>query len=424
MRNVFLILLMLTAGAWSEPEVKPRVEAVLPAALELYRWLHANPELSGQEKNTAARLASELQALGMEVHTGVGGHGLVALLRSGRPGPLVLYRADMDALPVTEATGLPYASRNQGVMHACGHDIHMATAVGTMAVLKSLAGSWGGTVVLVAQPAEEAGAGAVRMLEDPRFGTLLEPLGKPVLCLALHDTTEVPAGQVQLLSGYVSANVDSLDIVIHGRGGHGARPDRAIDPIVIGSEIVLALQTIVSRRLEPGEPAVVTVGRFEGGTKHNIIPSQATMMLTVRSYGDESRQRILEEIRRVVINVARAHAAPQDPDIVVLDDFTPSVYNDPDWTERLQGVFTQAVGADNVRPFKPSTGGEDFCEFSRRLGCPGVMFELGAVDPQTFAGGGPVPGLHSDLFAPAPEPTLRTGILLATLGLLAGLAGP
>ena len=387
---------------------------VMADPLELYRWFHTHPELSNKETQTAARLAQELKTLGLEVTEGIGGTGIMAILRGKPGGPVVLYRADMDALPVQEATGLAYASQVPEVMHACGHDLHMACAVAALGELAKKRDQWSGTIVFVGQPAEEIGAGAKAMLADPRFAQVLQKAGgTPRLAFALHDSATLPVGQISLSDGYINANVDSVDIVVHGLGGHGAHPDSAIDPIVMASEIVLSLQTIISRRLEPGAKAVITVGKFVAGSKHNIIPPKAELALTVRSYDEPTRQRLLSEIRHVAQNVAAAYHAPKPPEVKVDEaDFTPSVYNDPTWTKRLMPVFEKRLGKANLIEQSPSMGGEDFSEFSRRLKIPGVMFSLGAVDPALVKKGGPLPGLHSDKFAPDAGPALKVGAQL------------
>jgi amidohydrolase len=396
---------------------------VMADPLELYRWFHTHPELSTKEKQTAARLAQELKKLGLEVEEGIGGTGIMAILRGKPGGPVVLYRADMDALPVQEATGLAYASQVPEVMHACGHDLHMACAVAALGALAQKRDQWSGSIVFVGQPAEEIGAGAKAMLADPRFAQVLQKAGgTPRLAFALHDSATLPVGQVSLSDGYINANVDSVDIVVHGLGGHGAHPDSAVDPIVMASEIVLSLQTIISRRLEPGAKAVITVGKFVAGSKHNIIPPKAELALTVRSYDEATRQRLLSEIRHVTQNVAAAYHAPKPPEVKVLEsDFTPSVYNDPVWTRRLLPVFEKRLGKANLIEQSPSMGGEDFSEFSRRLKIPGVMFSLGAVDPALVKKGGPLPGLHSDRFAPDAGPALKVGAQLVEDCLLEAL---
>ena len=436
-RALTLMLLLLVSCA-STSRARPRglaipkerlertIEAGAAEILEQYRWFHQHPELSHQEVNTSNHLATAVEQLGLTVHRGIGGHGFVGVLEAGRAGrgPVVLYRADMDALPVVEQTGLPYTSKKPGLMHACGHDIHMAVALGALTVMAELKEQWEGTILFVAQPAEEKGAGAELMLKDPKFSALLAKLGKPRLALALHDSADLPAGSVGLSGGYVTANVDSVDITFYGKGGHGAKPHESIDPIVMASEAVLALQTIVARRIAPDKRAVVTVGKFSAGSTHNIIPPTAELLLTVRSYEDEVRSQLLAEISHIAKNVAAAHRAPRPPEVRVDPDFTPSGRNDEQWSKRLTQRFQWAVGAKNVVPNPPTMVGEDFALFSRRLGIPGVMWRLGAVNPQKFAATklSELPGLHSDQWAPDAERTLPVGVLTAVVALLEGLA--
>jgi hippurate hydrolase len=432
MRVIWVVAVTLfSLQSWAKPSVdviRSTTAAELSKTEKLYKWFHQNPELSDAEKNTAKKLATELRSIGLEVFEGIGGHGVVGILRGQGKGKgrVVLYRADMDGLPVVERTGLSYASRNPGVMHACGHDVHMAVALGAIRVLKALERDWAGTLIFVGQPAEEIGKGARMMLADPRFKKILKKVGRPSLAVALHDAADLPAGQVSMRSGFVNANVDSVDIIVRGKGGHGARPHEAIDPVVIGAEIVMSLQTIVSRRLPAGTKAVVTVGKFAAGTKHNIIPPSAELLLTVRSYEDGVRNKLLSQIRRTAIQVARAHGATQDPLIKVRDEYTPAAYNDPTWTKKLRATFTSALGAKSVHEHGPSLGGEDFGRFSRTLKIPGVMWKLGTVKASVYrrTRGKGLPGLHSDKFAPAPGPTLRTGMLTATLAIVEGLSQP
>ena len=410
MMRFFLMLICLTMPAVANP-------------LELYRWFHAHPELSNREKQTSRRLAQELKSLGLEVEEGIGGYGIMAILR-GRPGgPVVLYRADMDALPVQEATGLPYASQVPGVMHACGHDLHMACAVAALGDLSKKRKQWTGTLVFVGQPAEELGDGAKRMISDPKFQKFLERAGgKPRMAFALHDSATLPVGKISLSPGYIAANVDSVDITVHGLGGHGAHPDTAIDPIVMASEIVLSLQTIVSRRLKPGAKAVITVGKFSAGSKHNIIPPKAELALTVRSYDEKTRQQLLAEIRHISHNIAAAYHAPKPPDVRHQEsDSTPSCYNDPNWVTRLRPILVTRLGAKNVVKQEPSMGGEDFSEYSRMLKIPGVMFNLGAVEPRKVQKGEALPGLHSDRFTPDAGPAIELGSQLVQACLLEAL---
>ncbi len=383
--------------------LREAVAAELASLVELYQWFHRNVELSNKEEKTAARFASEVRAAGWTVTEKIGGHGVVGVLRNGE-GPLVLARIDMDGLPVTEETGLPYASATPGVMHACGHDSHLAMGVGLARALVRLKDHWKGTVALVGQPAEELGLGAKQMLEDPKFHAALP--GKPVACLSVHDLTE-PAGTVGICPGYASANVDSIDITVHGKGGHGAWPHKTVDPIVIGAEIVLALQTIVSRKLPPGTRAVVTVGAFQSGTKHNIIPPEAKLQLTVRSYEDEVRSKLLSEIRRIAAKVSEAHGAPKAATVEERDIYTPAVYHDPALSARVRAVCERLLGKDKVLEVQPVMGGEDVGRFFTHFKIPGLQIRVGGAR----AGHDPAISLHSPFWSVDPEPTLRAGTL-------------
>ncbi len=409
--------------------VRALADREYPSLFELYRHFHAHPELSLNEEKTSARLAEELRRAGYEVTERVGGWGVVAVLKNGA-GPTVLVRADMDALPVREQTGLPYAStvtardsagNEVGVMHACGHDIHMTSLVGTARALAQLRTHWAGTLILIGQPAEEAGGGAARMLADGLFTRF----PRPDFCLALHDNAEMPAGQLGYTPGFSTANVDSVDITVRGLGGHGAYPHRTKDPVVLAAQIVLALQTIVSREIEAGDPAVVTVGSIQGGTKHNIIPDEVKLQVTVRSHTDTARQQVLAAIPRIVRGQALAAGLPEDrmPLVNIHQEYTPAVYNDPELAERVAGVFRTHFGETNVIRRLPRMGGEDFSEYGRTAErVPICMFNLGAVAPEVYAAsqrtGQSLPGLHSPRFAPAPEPTLKTGIMATTLAVL------
>ncbi len=401
----------------------------VPAWIALYQHLHANPELSLQEVKTAARVAEELRQAGYNVTTNVGGHGVVGVLKNGS-GPTVLVRADMDALPVQEQTGLPYAStattkdragNEVSVMHACGHDIHMTSFIGTAQVLAQLKDRWQGTLVMVGQPAEEAGDGAHNMIKDG----LYTRFPKPDYAIGLHDNSELPAGVLGYTPGFSAANVDSVDITVRGVGGHGAHPDKTKDPVVLASQIVLALQTIVSREIKAGDPAVVTVGSIHGGTKHNIIPEEVKLQLTVRTYADAVRQEVLNAIRRIVRGQAIAAGVPEDrmPIVEIDSEGTPAVYNDPALTERLATVFRTTFGDTNVVQRKPSMGGEDFSRYGRtEHKLPICMFSLGAVARSKFEEsqrtGQPLPALHSSRFVADPEPTLKTGVTATTVAVL------
>ena len=444
--TIFLVcpitLALCPTGVGAQPEVSaPRpgdeaavsnwIEGHLEGLAALYRHLHANPELSLEEEATAARVAVELRAAGYAVTESVGGHGVVGVLENG-PGATVLLRGDMDGLPVTEATGLPYASTvivtrpggvETGVMHACGHDVHTANLVGTAQLLAELRARWSGTVVVVAQPAEELGLGARGMLG----AGLLDRFPGPDYALALHVSSELPAGEVGYTAGWAAANVDSVDITVHGRGGHGARPHQASDPIVTSAYLVTALQTLVSRRVDPVAPAVVTVGSIHGGTKHNVIPDSVHLQLTVRSYSDEVRTQLLDGIRQLAIDVCRSFECPRPPEIEVKDTYTPAVYNDPELTTGAARLFSSLLGEERVIAVPAGMGGEDFGMLPRAAGVPGMLYRLGSVDPAAVAaaaaGGDALPSLHSSRYAPLPEPTLRTGVrTLAHLAL--GLLSP
>ncbi len=406
-------LLLLLALAGSPADAFGPIEASLQA---LYRDLHRAPELSNQEGKTAARLANELRALGVEVTTGVGGHGVVGVLRNGA-GPTLLLRTDLDALPVREETGLPIASRvtardDDGktvpVMHACGHDLHMTAWIGAARVLASSKSRWRGTVVLVGQPAEEKGAGAARMLA----AGLYKRFGKPDHALALHVSAELPSGSVGLTAGFALANVDSVDVTVFGRGGHGAYPHKTIDPIVIAARIVLGVQTLVSRESNPLEPAVVTVGSIHGGAKHNVIPDEVKLQLTVRSYEERVRRALLDGIRRIAEAEAMAARAPRKPEVAFTEG-TPATYNDPALTERAAAVLARVLGKEAVHRPPPVMGGEDFSEYGR-AGVPALIFMIGAV-PHAKAeaartSGAPLPSLHASAFAPDLGPALRTAV--------------
>jgi hippurate hydrolase len=380
--------------------LKGAVGTELASLVELYKWFHQNAELSLKEERTAAKFAAELRSAGWTVTEKIGGHGVVALLKNG-DGPLVFARVDMDGLPVKEETGLPYASTGDA-MHACGHDSHLSIGVGLARVLAKLRDRWSGTVVLVGQPAEEIGKGSRMMLDDPRFMPLIP--GKPAACLSVHDFAHA-AGTVGVCPGFASANVDSIDLKIIGRGGHGAWPHLAVDPVVIGSEIVMSLQTIVARKLAPGTKAVVTVGSFHAGTKHNVIPNEALLQLTVRSYEQAVREKLLAEIRHIAESISEAHHAPMKPEITYGETPTPAVYHDPALTGRMQGVFERLLGKDRVWIGEPVMGGEDFGRFPQHFGVPGLQFRVGGAR----AGQDPAIGLHSSRWSVDPEPTLEAG---------------
>ncbi len=410
-------------------------EAELAYMEALYLHLHQNPELSLREFETAARMAEEFAAAGYEVTTEVGRTGVVGLLRNG-DGPAVMLRADMDALPVKELTGVEYASRVMAkdlfgrevpVMHACGHDIHMANLVGVARKLSNIRDRWRGTLVLVAQPAEERGLGARAMLEDGLFTRF----PRPDYNLGLHVSSNLATGQTGYKPGYAMANVDSVDIIVHGTGGHGASPHLTHDPIVLSAYIITALQTLVSRNLNPIEDGVVTVGAIRGGTKHNIISDRVDMQLTVRSYTDENRALLLEGIARIAKAQAMAMGLPEDrlPEVRVKNEYTPALYNDPALSERLAAVLRAELGEQNVVLQTQVMGGEDFARFGLdEPRIPGFYFRLGGADPQALAAahaeGRELPSNHSPYFLPEHKETLRTGVRAMTAAALDLLARP
>lgn len=436
---VALLVVVWQAGRAAEsaherlPELVPEVQRILGKHYDdleqLYKHLHANPELSYQEEKTSARLAQELRKLGFSVTERVGGYGVVGVLKNGA-GPTVMVRADMDALPVVERTGLPYASkvrvkdaegRDVGVMHACGHDMHMACWVGTARVLTELKDRWSGTLVFIGQPAEERGGGAKAMLEDG----LYTRFPKPDFALALHCDGFTPHGVVAVTEGLALANVDSVDIIVKGQGGHGSAPHTTIDPIVIAARIVLDLQTLVSRETDPLDSAVVTVGSIHGGTKHNIIPNEVKMQLTVRSFKTSVRHHLLKGIERIAKAAALAARAPEPEVIVHADEFTPAMVNDVQLTRKTAAALRAALGEDNVVSKPPVMGGEDFSRFGL-AGVPICMFRLGTESPKRLDeaanGGRPLPSMHSDSYYPVVEPTLKTGVQAMSAAVLNLLA--
>jgi amidohydrolase len=412
-----LLLVFLVVSAYAQAPSSKEVEAAYPDAHALYLDLHQNPELSSHETQTAAKLAGRLRGLGYEVTEHVGGTGIVAILKNGA-GPTVMLRTELDALPVEEKTGLSYASKvhakddaghDVAVMHACGHDLHMASILGTAAIMAHSKDTWHGTLMLIGQPAEETISGAKGMLDDG----FLKKFPKPDVAVALHVGNLLPAGKVGIVPGTFDTNADSLRITIYGKGGHGSAPHTAIDPIVIAARTILALQTIASREVKPGEMAVITVGYIQAGTKNNIIPDQAELGLTVRTYKAEVRKQILAAIARITKAEAEAAGAPRTP-LIEHYESTDSVYNDPALAQRLKGTLEAALGKDNVVIEEPITGSEDFSYFVEQ-GIPGFYFGLGGADPEKFAqakaAGINLPSNHSSLFAPDVDPALHTGIV-------------
>jgi hippurate hydrolase len=405
----------------------------LSGLVDTYKGIHEHPELSHHEEHTAALLAGELRKAGYTVTERVGkypdgtqAYGLVAILQNG-PGPRLLIRTDMDALPIVEETGVAYAShvrtknaagQDIGVMHACGHDVHVTTMIGTARALAATRAKWHGTVMLIGQPSEETIDGARAMLADH----LYDRFGTPDLAIALHDTNTRAAGTVSITSGPALTSSTSVDVVMRGIGAHGAQPQAGKDPIVMAGEFIVQLQTIVSRQEDPRDPAIVTIGDIHGGTKRNIIPNEVKMEITARAYSDKSRQIIVDGIRRTAQGVALSAGVPADlaPIVTVLDaESTPVMYNDPALTARVKAALIKALGANDVIDEEPGTASEDFGIFGlegRKI--PTVMFGLGAMDPVKFAAaqaeGRLLPGPHNSRFEPVPEPTLRTGVKAMT----------
>jgi len=412
-----ILVLTLSSGAFAQSTpLDKQVGTVLPDAQTFYLDLHQHPELSSHETRTAAELASRLKALGYEVTEHIGGTGIVAIMKNGL-GPTVMLRTELDGLPVEEKTGLPYASkartkddngRDVSVMHACGHDIHMASLWGTASIMAHSKDTWHGTLMLIGQPAEETITGADAMIKDGLFSHF----PKPDIGVALHDTNTLPFGKVGITPGYAKANADSVRITVYGKGGHGALPQTTIDPVLIAARIAVTVQSIVSREIKPGEAAVITIGYIQAGSKNNIIPDQAQMGLTVRSYKPEVRQHLLAGIERVAKAEAMAAGAEKMP-LIEKYESTSAVYNDPVLTKHLAATLEDVLGKGTVVTEEPIMTSEDYSYFVEQ-GIPSFYFTLGVADPQKLAeakaAGGQLPSNHSPLFAPVPEPSIKTGI--------------
>lgn len=409
-------------------QLKAQVEKEYASLFELYKDLHQTPELSFFEKNTSKKMADELRKLGFEVTENLGGYGVVGVFKNGK-GPTVMLRTDTDALPVKEETDVPYISKvttkdeagvEVPVMHACGHDVHMTSWVGAARLLVDMKKSWSGTLIMVAQPAEERSGGSKAMLKEG----LYEKFPLPEYALALHASASLPAGKIGYTSGYALANVDMVDITVFGEGGHGAYPHTTKDPIVLASKIVMALQTIVAREISPLEPAVVTVGSIHGGTKGNVIPAEVKMELTLRSYSDEVREKTIKAIRRILKGEAMAAGISEDkyPKLFIRDESTPATFNNPDMVEEVMKGIASVVGKEQVEEVPPVMAGEDFGRFNREKEVKGFLFWVGGVPQEKFdeakKSGKTLPSLHSAYFAPDPEPTLKAGVMAMTAGAL------
>ena len=414
MKKIFILIFTFSINLIYSKEIQVNL-------LELYKELHANPELSYQEYETSKKLASVLESIGYQVTRNVGGNGVVALLENG-DGNTVMFRADMDGLPVEEKTGASYASKNRVknldgeevfTMHACGHDVHMTVLIGVAEYLYKIKDTWQGTLLLVLEPAEEVSGGARNMIKDGLF----TKFPRPDFNLAFHVSASLQAGKVGYLPGWAMANVDSVDITVKGLGGHGAYPHTTKDPIVIAANIVTQLQTIVSRQIAPTDPAVVTVGSIHGGTKHNVIPNEVKLQLTLRSYTDEVRNQTLSSIERIVRGSAISAGLTEEyfPVIEIKDEYTPAVFNNPSLVEKVQRSFVNTLGDDKVIEVSPVMGGEDFGMFGRvEPIIPTALFWLGAVNNEVYEKAKrddlTLPSLHSDLFLPDADPAINTGV--------------
>ena len=435
---IFLLTILPALSLFGQQTPQSLADAELPSLLATYKDIHSHPELSTQEQRTAAIIAKELRAAGCEITENFGkydnpklrSYGVIGILKNG-DGPKVLVRTDMDALPVGEETGLPYASKvvaknDEGkevrVMHACGHDAHISMFIGVARALAKLKNQWHGTIIFVAQPAEELGSGARALLN----AGLYQKFGKPDFALGFHDKADLQTGHIGVTEGYTYANVDSVDVTVRGVGGHGAYPHKTKDPIVLAAEMINAWQTIASRENNPLDLIVVTVGSIHGGTKHNIIPDEVKMQLTVRTYKAETRERVLAAIERIAKGIAAASGVPPDRAPIVSvskDQFTPATYNNPELTKRLVAVWKKSLGNENVEIVDATMGGEDFSEYSLPdHSIPAVDFHIGAVEPAKIAeykqAGKELPTLHSSKFAPVPEATIRVGIIGMTAAVL------
>jgi amidohydrolase len=420
-----LIALLLAANTAAGLE---GLDTLYPKLDALYLDLHQSPELSMHEEKTAAKMAAQLKSFGYTVTTGVGGTGVVGILTNGK-GPTVLIRTELDALPVEEKTGLPYASKvttldpagkTVPVMHACGHDVHMSGWTGAAALLAQHKNLWRGTVMMVGQPGEETVAGARAMIADGLFTRF----PKPDFAIAVHDSSGETAGKIMFVPGYAMANVDSVDVTLFGRGGHGAKPDTTIDPILIAARTIIGFQTLISREKDPIEPAVLTVGSIHAGTKHNIVPDDAHLQITVRSFSPETRKLLLDGIVRISKAESMAARSPREPEIK-FSQAQDATYNDPATTRRLAAVLAKQFGEANVVEGKPETVAEDFGEFGKAAKIPSVQLRVGAVEPAKYAAavasGTPMPSLHSSGFAPDREKTIRmdaSTLVLSALELL------
>lgn len=418
----FLLIFFFLSCAATKTVIDPPSEMVelikedLPYLIKFYKERHQNPEISLQEKETAAALAGELRNAGFEVTENFGGYGIVGILKNGS-GPTILYRTDMDALPMPEKTELAYASKKQidlngqstGVMHSCGHDVHMTTLLGTARAMAKMKDKWKGTLMLIGQPAEEIGQGAKMMIE----AGLYEKFGVPKYGIGLHSSPTIPAGQIGLSEGFSMASVGSVDIQVFGIGAHGASPHMSIDPVVLASMMVMDIQTIVSRNVKPIESAVVTVGAIKGGTVHNIIPDEVTLKLTIRTYKQEVEDLIYKRIREIAQGTALGAGLPEDkyPIVTVKPAGTPANYNNPALTQKVISSATKVIGEKNILAAEPQMVGEDFSRYgSTEHKVPTILYWLGTVPDARMSSGEELPGLHSPFYYPDPSKSIETGV--------------
>ncbi len=420
-KATILFLFFFINFALSKAQNKKDIDNQIPELVSFYKYLHQNPELSFMEFKTSKLLADKMKKLGFKVTENFGGTGIVAILKNGK-GPKILIRTDMDALPILEKTGLKYASTVKQkdvdgivrpVMHACGHDMHMTVWYGTAKYLSEHKNEWSGTIMMIGQPAEERGGGSKAMLD----AGLYQKFFVPDYALALHINSSIPAGKIAYCPGFAMANVDMAKMTIKGRGGHGAYPQRTIDPITMSAYYITELQTIVSREISPTEPAVVTVGSIHGGTKGNIIPSEVNLEFTIRSYKDKVRDKLLAAMQRKANAVALSFDVPKEdyPILKLRDTYTPALYNDPELTQKIAQTFKKQFGEQNIIKTDPVMGGEDFGRFGKtKENVPIVMFFLGAVSPEKYEeykkNGKKLPSLHSDKVSLCPEKAAPTGV--------------
>ena len=426
--TAFALTLFTFSFTGTEPPAKKIIEKDLPYLVEFYKTRHQQPELSLEEKETSKTLAAELRKTGFEVTENFGGYGVVGIFKNG-DGPTILYRTDMDALQMYEKTKLPYASKKEveyngekiGGMHSCGHDLHMTTWLGTARAMVKMKDQWKGTLMLIGQPAEEIGKGAKLMLD----AGLYEKFAVPDFAIGLHSSPSIPTGQVGFGRGYTMANTESIDIKVFGIGAHGATPDKSIDPVVIASMIVMDLQTIVSRNIKPTESAVITVGAIKGGIKHNIIPDEVVLKLTVRTFSEKMRQYVHKRIKEISRGVAIAAGLSDDkmPEVIIPETFTPANYNNPALVDRMEASAAKAIGKEQVVAAEPLMVGEDFARYGQtKEKVPAVLFWLGTV-PDERMKSGDMPGLHSPFYYPQPEKSIETGVLVMTQAMLDLMGG-